>query len=124
LLALGATEGMTDLLKITTDRTRPDHSNDRSFPSGHASISFAASTLANRNLEFLRLPAWAQQSLTVGNLTLASAVAWARVEGGRHFPSDVLAGAAIGHFFSAFIHDAVLFWQAGMRIRCMTTTVS
>jgi membrane-associated phospholipid phosphatase len=108
LLALGATMGVTDLLKTTTDRTRPDQSNTRSFPSGHASGAFAATTLANRNLAVLRLPTWAEQSLTVANLTLASGVAWARVEGGRHFPSDVLAGAAIGHFFSAFIHDAVL----------------
>jgi membrane-associated phospholipid phosphatase len=108
LLAFGVTLGMTDLLKTTTDRTRPDQSNARSFPSGHASGAFAAATLSNRNLEALRLPTWAEQAGTVGTLTLASAAAWARVEGGRHFPSDVLAGAAIGHFFSAFIHDAVL----------------
>jgi hypothetical protein len=108
LLALGATIGVTDLLKTTTDRTRPDRSDSRSFPSGHASGAFAAATLANRNLKVLRLPPWAKQSLPVGNLVLASAVAWARVEGERHFPSDVLAGAALGHFLSAFIHDAVL----------------
>ena len=35
-------------------------------------------------------------------------MAWARVEGDRHYPSDVLAGAALGHFLSAFIHDAFL----------------
>ena len=108
LLALGATIGVTDLLKTTTDRMRPDRRDSRSFPSGHASGAFAAATLANRNLKVLRLPAWAKQSLSVGNLVLASGTAWARVEGGRHFPSDVLAGAAIGHFLSAFIHDAVL----------------
>jgi membrane-associated phospholipid phosphatase len=30
------------------------------------------------------------------------------VEGQRHYPSDVLAGAALGHFLTAFIHDAFL----------------
>jgi hypothetical protein len=35
-------------------------------------------------------------------------VAWARVEGAKHFPSDVLAGAALGYFITAFIHDAFL----------------
>jgi membrane-associated phospholipid phosphatase len=35
-------------------------------------------------------------------------VAWARVEARKHYPSDVLAGAALGHFLTAFIHDAFL----------------
>jgi hypothetical protein len=35
-------------------------------------------------------------------------VAWARIEAGEHFPSDVLAGAAIGNFVTAFIHDFLL----------------
>jgi hypothetical protein len=108
LLALGATIGATELLKTATDRRRPDQKDSRSFPSGHASGAFAAATLANRNLKVLPLPVWAKQSLPIGNLVLASGVAWARVEGERHFPSDVLAGAALGHFLSAFIHDAVL----------------
>ena len=32
----------------------------------------------------------------------------ARVGGRKHFPSDVLFGAALGHFLTAFIHDAFL----------------
>jgi hypothetical protein len=39
---------------------------------------------------------------------LATTVGWSRIEGQKHFPSDVLAGAAIGHFTSAFIHDALM----------------
>lgn len=39
---------------------------------------------------------------------LASGVAWARLEGRHHYPSDVLAGAALGHFITAFIHDAFM----------------
>ena len=42
------------------------------------------------------------------NLVRASGVAWARVEAGRHFPSDVLAGAALGNFITTFILDAFL----------------
>jgi membrane-associated phospholipid phosphatase len=38
----------------------------------------------------------------------AAATAWARVEANKHYPSDVLAGAAIGHFLTAFIHDSFL----------------
>jgi len=38
----------------------------------------------------------------------ATATAWARVEAGKHYPSDVLAGAALAHFVTVFIHDAFL----------------
>jgi membrane-associated phospholipid phosphatase len=41
-------------------------------------------------------------------VVLASGVAWARVEARVHYPSDVLFGAALGHFLAAFIHDAFL----------------
>ena len=44
----------------------------------------------------------------IGNLVTATAVGWARVEGEKHFPSDVLAGAALGYFLNAFVHDAFL----------------
>jgi len=30
------------------------------------------------------------------------------VEGKAHYPSDVLAGAALGHFLTAFIYDAFM----------------
>ena len=43
-----------------------------------------------------------------GNVVLAGGVAWARVEGRKHYPSDILFGAALGHFVTAFIHDAFL----------------
>ena len=40
--------------------------------------------------------------------TLAAGTAWARVEAGKHYPTDVLAGAAIGHFLTAVIHDSFM----------------
>jgi hypothetical protein len=36
------------------------------------------------------------------------ATAWARIEAGAHYPTDVLAGAALGNFVSLFVHDAFL----------------
>ena len=39
---------------------------------------------------------------------IAAGTAWARIEAGEHYPSDVLVGYALGHFFSAFIQDAFL----------------
>jgi hypothetical protein len=39
---------------------------------------------------------------------MGTGVAWARVEAGAHFPSDVLAGAALGNFLSAVVHDSFM----------------
>jgi hypothetical protein len=108
LAAIGVTSSVTDLLKDTTDRTRPDESSDRSFPSSHTSGAFSYMILANRNIDSIDMPRALEPPLKIGNYLLASGVAWARVEGQRHYPSDVLAGAALGHFMTAFIHDAFM----------------
>jgi membrane-associated phospholipid phosphatase len=115
LVAAGATAGATGLLKEAITRTRPDESNDKSFPSAHASTAFSYAALANRNLNAIPLPPRVRVPLQVGNILLATSVAWARVEGGKHYPSDVLAGAALGYFLSAFIHDAFLGLPEDMR---------
>jgi membrane-associated phospholipid phosphatase len=105
--AVALTEGVTSLMKDTINRTRPD-GGGASMPSGHSSFAFSVAALANRNLESISLPGEVRLPLQVGNILLATSVAWARVEGRNHFPSDVLVGAALGHFVSAFIHDAFL----------------
>jgi len=106
--AVAATQGLTGLLKSATGRERPDQSNDNAFPSGHSSSAFAYATLSNRNLDHMNVSPTARSVLQIGNFVTAGGVAWARVEGRRHYPSDVLFGAALGHFLAAFIHDAFL----------------
>jgi membrane-associated phospholipid phosphatase len=106
--AIAATNVLTDGLKQVSDRERPDGSDHWSFPSGHTSNAFAFATLANRNLESIDFLEGARTPLQIGNAVLASGVAWARVEAHKHHPSDVLFGAALGHFLTAFIHDAFL----------------
>ena len=86
-MALAATSVTTDLLKRVTKEERPDHSNDRSFPSGHTSMSFAAAaSLEKRDGWEVGLPAHA----------VAAFVGVARVKADKHFVHDVIAGAAIG----------------------------
>ena len=70
--------------------------------------AFAAATLSNRNLDSIPMSNKVRIPLKAGNLVLATLDAWARVKGRNHFLSDVLVGAALGHFLSAFIHDAFM----------------
>ena len=106
VVAVGLETGTSQAGKALTSRTRPNEEDDRSFPSAHASNSAVTSTLSNRQLEKIELAPWAKKSIRVSNVVIASATAWARVEGGVHFPSDVLAGSALGSFFGNFIYDA------------------
>ena len=41
-LTLASTVGAAELLKRTVKSTRPDGSDDKSFPSGHTAVAFAA----------------------------------------------------------------------------------
>ena len=107
LAAVGLTSGVTTGLKSLTDRTRPTGSG-QSFPSGHASNASVCNTLSSRNIDCLDIPDGASLGLRVGFTALTLTTAWARVEAKAHYPSDVLAGMALGHFFGAFINDAFL----------------
>ena len=103
MVAVALTSGATEVLKAQIKRSRPDVSGTTSFPSGHASNAAVHATLASRNLESLQLPDWGRTAGRIGLATLMVGTAWARVEAKEHFPSDALAGAAIGHFLGAFL---------------------
>lgn len=82
-LSMGVTEG----LKRWTARPRPLKPDDRrSMPSGHATAAFSVATVLSHRYPAKR---WVFYGLAAG-------VAFSRVYLGRHYPSDVLAGAAIG----------------------------
>jgi undecaprenyl-diphosphatase len=109
--ALALTLG--NLLSSTIDRPRPfvahpelvhlfvKHVADAGFPSDHATASFAIATAV-----FLRNRAWGAVILL-----LATVLAIGRVGMGVHYPSDVLAGAALGAV------SALLLWALPIRAR-------
>lgn len=95
-------------LKNAVGRTRPDGTDDSSFPSGHATSAFSSSRLASLNLEVIEIPQTARTILSWTGTGVAAGVAWARVEAGRHYPSDVLAGAALANFIIVFIYRSFM----------------
>ncbi len=100
--------GITTVLKNWSDRTRPDGSDRKSFPSGHSSFATLSATLAARNLQSIEMGAHYRRAMRIGFGVFAWGTAWARVEANVHYPSDVLVGAALGHFIAAFINDAFM----------------
>ena len=104
----GGIKGLVKLTKSATGRTRPDGSDDRSFPSGHAAAAFSFGTFGKRNLDDLRLGRGWTRGLKIGFRLGEAGTAWARIEADKHYPSDVMASAALGNFIASLMHDAFL----------------
>jgi membrane-associated phospholipid phosphatase len=77
---------MTQGLKLAVGRTRPNNGRF-SFPSGHASATFANAAVLQRHFGWkVGLPAYG----------VATYVAASRLQDNRHYASDVIFGAALG----------------------------
>ncbi len=81
-VTVAASEG----LKRSTHVERPDHTNDESFPSGHASRAFAAAAYMHRRHGIGE--AWPLYAL-------ATYVGYTRVQAGRHRWADVAGSAGL-----------------------------
>jgi membrane-associated phospholipid phosphatase len=77
---------VTEGLKAVVHERRPN-GGDHSFPSGHASISFAGATFLQARY------GW---SYGIPTFLAAAFVGYSRVESDEHWTKDVLGGAAIG----------------------------
>lgn len=98
LASLAISMGTTYTLKKIINRDRPYITypsiqpyyleNDPAFPSGHTTAAFTTATSLSLTFKkwYVVVPAY----------TWAGAVAYSRLHLGVHYPSDVLAGAAIG----------------------------
>ena len=85
--SLAMSEVLTQTLKYTTRRERPDHSGRNSFPSGHAADTFAFATALERHLGWRYfVPAY----------IFSSYVAISRLPANRHWFSDAVFGASVG----------------------------
>ncbi len=108
---------ITEIVKNSIKRTRPDKSDNRSFFSGHTSTAFASSTFLFCELNNF----YNNWHLTKYNKTLrtafkatsftvlygwASYVGYSRINDKKHYLSDVLAAAAVGTAVSYFVYTA------------------
>jgi membrane-associated phospholipid phosphatase len=106
-------EGVTEVLKESIGRERPvlytedgvaeadKEDNLRSFPSGHTALAFGIASsywLARRDL-YGSPGVWGWVGIAG-----ATAVGVFRVAAGKHFPSDVLAGAVVGTLSGVVVH--------------------
>jgi membrane-associated phospholipid phosphatase len=105
-LAFGSSSVVVNQLKGIVGRQRPNGGGDRSFPSSHAVKAFTSAYLIEQNIHQNARSPLAEASIKAGSLGLAATVAWARVEGEMHYPSDVMVSAAIGHFFARTFYHA------------------
>ena len=78
-------------LKGMISEERPDHSDNKSFPSGHATMAFAAARSIDK--EFRSESIW----IPIAGYAAATAIGVERVASDRHHWYDVVAGAALGY---------------------------
>ena len=94
--------GASHVMKSAAGRMRPSGQDSESFPSGHVTIAAAYDRLAVMRLQRFDLDPTLTQGLGYGLDAVTFATAWARIEAGAHYPSDTLAGIAIGAFSANF----------------------
>ena len=83
--------GAKTALKAMIKEERPDHSDNKSFPSGHAAMAFAAARSIDK--EFRKDCIW----IPIAGYAAATAVGIERIASDRHHWYDVVAGAAVGY---------------------------
>lgn len=100
------------VLKMVINRARPfekykeiypyHYKEGKSLPSGHVSLAFASATSASIIYKkwYFVVPAY----------VWASSVAYSRLYLGEHYPTDVLAGAALGAGSAWLTHKAKKWW--------------
>lgn len=97
-----------DRIAKAAHRRRPNKSDYRSFPSGHSTDAAARNVIVSKNLDYIEMDPSLRFGIKTLNTTMAAGTLWARLEGKRHYPSDVLCGYALGSFLSGFVYDSLM----------------
>lgn len=81
---------VTNGLKYSICRMRPDMSQKNSFPSGHTATAFMMATWLHKEY------GWRNPWISFAGYSIATITGVSRILNNRHYMSDVVAGAAIG----------------------------
>lgn len=90
IASMGVSFGVKTGLKAMIKEERPDHTDNKSFPSGHAAMAFAAARSIDK--EFRQESIW----IPIAGYAAATAVGIERIASKRHHWYDVVAGAGVG----------------------------
>ncbi len=100
-------ESIAQILKYAAGRERPDFETgthgrfwqrQQSFPSGHAMATWAVATIISKEYSDNRF-------IRYGIYAFPILVSVSRIGAQRHFPTDVIAGGALGHFIGSWLYD-------------------
>jgi membrane-associated phospholipid phosphatase len=86
------TVGLTQVVKKSVARERPDGSDHQSFFSGHSASAFVAGAGVVSALQDAEANPWLTHTVWV----ISGALAASRIVDDKHFTSDVITGAAVG----------------------------
>jgi len=105
---------LTDIVKMTVKRQRPDSffetrededDSFRSFFSGHTSTTFAIGTsnaiILSKSFPEKRALIW------LGSLSLSAATGYFRMAGDKHYFSDVICGGLVGYTVGKLVHGKI-----------------
>ena len=105
---------LTDIVKMTVKRQRPDSffetrkdedDSFRSFFSGHTSTTFAIGTsnamILSKSFPEKRSLIW------LGSLSLSAATGYFRMAGDKHYFSDVICGGLVGYTVGKLVHGKI-----------------
>ena len=103
--------GLVKSLKHTIGETRPDGSDNNSFPSGHAALAFTAATILHKEYGQTRSP-W----YSVAGYGMAATTGVMRIMHNRHWTGDVMAGAALGILSTELAYglSSIIFKKKGL----------
>lgn len=107
-LSMSLAEDFNNNVRKYVKRERPNGSDMRSLPSGHATSAGSSTAVLRRNMSNVGLDDNWYRVVNGLNTTLAAGVMWARVEAKAHYTTDVLMGYSVGNFISGFIFDSLM----------------
>jgi membrane-associated phospholipid phosphatase len=102
-------EGLVTGLKFAVGRTRPDGSDNRSFPSGHAATSFMIASVLQRY--------YGPKAAIIG-YSAATFISLSRARENKHWASDLTAGATLGYIVGSSVSR-----RTGISIRVRKITL-